>query len=190
MKPLLKLKKNRTFTDKEFTLKSYFAGKITKEQASDPEFVKTFKKRLRKKYRIGEFKQTCLPLIILTKPKADLLQNDKFIGEFIEFIELIGLLCMANWSDKVNVVYIYPNDYKYKTLSDEQIKLITNFIEPRIDKETTFFKMYPPLDLNYEEHTAIENFCDPQIMEELTNNTTNLEEFYYKYAIEADLNKI
>ena len=160
MKPLLKLKKNRTFVEKEFYLKSYFAGKLTKEQVSDPEFVKTFKKRLRKKYRIGEFKETCLPLIILTQPKADLLINDKFIDEFIEFIELMGLLCIADWSDKVNVIYIYPNDYKYKTLTDEQIKLITNFIELRIDKETTFFKVYPLLDVNYEEHTAFENYCD------------------------------
>ena len=186
MKPLLKLKKNRVFTDKEFTLKSYFAGKLTKEQANDPEFVKTFKKRLRKKYRIGEFKQTCLPLIILTKPKADLLINDKFIDEFIEFIELMGLFCVANWPNKINIIYIYPNDCKYKTLSDEQIKLIANFIKMRIDKETMFFKVYPPLDINYESHTAIENFCEPQIMEELTNDTTNLEEF----VIEVDLNKI
>ncbi len=86
------------------------------------------KKRLRKKLRLGEFREYCFPVSFATQPDFSAADQDVLYDDFIDMIERNGLqfggLCGDNWDGMVELC-------GRGTATEQHRQLVSSWLENR-----------------------------------------------------------
>lgn len=96
--------------------------------------IRTMKKRLRKKYRVGEFRELCFKFTFEYKGDIETPECEQFLHAFItECIEANGLNCEGNMTEEGCNICAFAEDPK--RTNEGQREAVKAWMEARSDVE-------------------------------------------------------
>jgi uncharacterized protein len=90
------------------------------------------KRRLRKKFHVGEFRELGFEVTVEFKPNFNGMEFDQFWREFIGKIEKNKLVCGGGGNHKIWQVFV-TSSKKYQSPTDEQRENIKSYLESLSD---------------------------------------------------------